>query len=414
MDKKIVLSFIGFSLLTNTLFGAVVAKNTGEANSFRHMLKDGKVTGEIRSMYIGYDEKNSNNQDATAIGGMLKYELANFNGFGGGVVFRTSNDITVLSGEGEKHNSELSGDRGSYNQLSQAYISYKNDKFTFKGGRQGLDTPLADSDDIRMIPNSFNAYVLAYKADSYELSGGYFDRWQGVDAGLDNEWVKTGKNGTAFVGIGYDGKIYEANGWVYAFSNASESAIANGADANGNDSYYVDFGAHYHINKDIKIHGVAQYLKQNERDKSGISSEIYGVSAEVVVKDLTFNVAYNDAKRQAAKHSFSGYGGGSLFTSLDAMIVDEITEDRRAYAWVGSCSYAMGEMSFLYAYGEFKGDADSAGQKADIVEQNIAFEYTHAKEWTLSAIYVIDRNKEDSSSEDFNNDNFRVLIAYNF
>ena len=434
MDKKIVLSFIGFSLLTNSLFGAAVEnrdrkqsvkeliggvaksdqKEITVVDKFRHMFEDGKVTGQIRSMYMGYDEKNSNNRDATAIGGMLKYELASFNGFGGGVAFRTSNDITALSGEGADHNNELSGDSKSYNQLSQAYLSYKYDAFTLKAGRQVLDIPLADSDDIRMIPNSFNAYVLAYKADSFEIKGGYFDRWQGSDAGLDDNWVKTGKNGTLFGGIIYDGEIFEANGWMYGFSNASQSAIVDGADANGNNSYYVDFGAHYHINKDIHIHGVAQYLKQNERDNSGVSSEIYGLMGEFVIKDLTLNVAYNDAKHQAGKHSFSGYGGGYLFTNMDAMILDEITEDRRAYAWVGGLNYALGDVNFLYAYGDFKGDADSAGVKAHITEQNIGLEYNHSEELTIATLYVIDRNKEDSSSEDFNNDNFRILVTYNF
>ena len=434
MDKKIVLSFIGFTLLTTTLFGAAaenrdrkqsvkqmigdVAKSEQKkitiVDKFRHMFEDGKVTGQIRLMYMGYDEQNSNNSDATALGGMLKYELASYKGFSGGVAFRTSNDIRALSGSDLHHNSELSGDSRSYTQLSQAYISYTQDKFSFKGGRQILDTPLADSDDIRMIPNSFNAYVAEYKLEHVELHGGYFDRWQGSDAGLDNTWVRTGKNGTFFTGVVYDGKTFEANGWIYDFSNASQTAIASGADANGNDSYYVDFGAHYHINKDIHLHGVVQYLKQNERDNSNVSSEIYGATAEVVIKGLTLNVGYNDAKREAGKHSFSGYGGGYLFTNMDAMILDEITEDRRAYAWVGGLNYEVGEMSFLYAYGDFQGDADPTGVKAHITEQNIGLEYTHDKELTIAALYVIDRNKEEPQSQDFNNDNFRVLVAYNF
>jgi len=96
------------------------------------------------------------------------------------------------------------------------------------------------------------------------------------------------------------------------------------------------------------------------------------------------------------------------------MILDEITEDRRAYAWVGGLSYEIADFNLLYAYGDFKGDADSTGAKAHIVEQNIGFEYSHNEELTIAALYVIDRNKEDSTSLDFNNDNFRVLVAYNF
>jgi len=432
--KKIVLSLVGISLLSSSLLaeaaenrdrqqsvkqliGEVAKRETKEmsvVDELRHMFTDGKVSGQIRSMYMEYNEKNSIDTYATALGGSLKYELAEFNGFSGGVAFITSNDINYLSGEGQKRNTELSGEDKSYTQVEEAYLSYRYDALSLKLGRQIIDTPLADSDDIRMIPNSFEAYTALYEGDSFSAMLGHIERWQGSDAGLENKWVKTGKDGANFAGITFDGEVVEANAWFYNFSNASQTDIANGADANGNNSYYVDFGAHYHINDDIHLHGVVQYLKQEELDKSGVDSEIYGATAELVVKGLGLNVGYNESARKAAKHSFSGYGGGYLFTNMDAMILDEITEDRRAYAWVGGLSYEIADFNLLYAYGDFKGDADSTGAKAHIVEQNIGFEYSHNEELTIGALYVIDRNKEDSTSLDFNNDNFRVLVAYNF
>jgi len=399
------------------LIGEVAKRDTkemGVVDEVRHMFTGGKVTGQIRSMYMQYNEKNSNNSYATALGGSLKYELAEYKGFSGGVAFMTSHDINYLSGEGDKRNPELSGAEKSYTQVEEAYITYSYENLLLKAGRQIFDTPLADSDDIRMIPNSFEAYTALYEAENFTVMLGHFDRWQGSDAGLENKWVKTGKDGANFAGLTYDGKVLEGNLWVYNFSNASESDIANGADANGNNSYYVDFGGHYHINKDMFVHGVVQYLKQEELSHSGVAAEIYGATGEFVVNGLGLNVGYNESKRKAGKHSFSGYGGGTLFTNMDAMILDEITEDRSAHAWVAGVSYALGDMNFLYAYGDFKGDADTTGAKAHIVEQNIGFEYTYNEELTVAGLYGIDRNREDSSSTDFNNDNFRVLVAYNF
>ena len=434
MQKKISTTLLSTLLLGSSLYGAAeenrdrkqsvqqliqeVAKTDQKevsiVDEFRHMFADGKVTGQIRSMYMGYDEKNTIDNYATAVGGMLKYELAEFKGFGGGVAFRTTNDIAYLSGDDEKRNVELSGEQKSYNQLTQAYLSYRYEKLLLKAGRQIFDTPLADSDDIRMVPNSFEAYTALYEGDGFSVMLGHFDRWQGVDVGLESKWVKTGKDGANFGGLVYDGEIFEANGWFYNFSNASQSDIAQGADANGNNSYYLDMGAHYHFNKDIYAHAVVQYLKQNELDESGVVAEIYGATAELVIKGLGLNIGYNESTKKAGKHSFSGYGGGYLFTSMDAMILDEITEDRRAYAWVGGVSYALGEVNFLYAYGDFSGDADSTGAKAHITEQNIGCEYTHNDELTVAALYVIDKNKEYPQSQDFNNDNFRLLVAYNF
>jgi len=432
--KKIVLSCIGFSLLGTTLFGAATEnrdrqqsvkqligqvakpeqKEISIVDEFRHMFEAGKVTGQLRSMYMEYNEQNSNDTYATALGGMLKYELAEFNGFGGGVAFRTTQNVSSLSGDGDRYNAELSGTDKHYTAVTEAYIQYNYENISVNLGREGFDTPLMDTDEIRMVPNSFEAYTLAYEQDGFSLLGGYVDRWQGDDAGLENGWVKMGKNGVAFVGFSYDGEIVETNAWYYNFSNASQEDIANGADANGNNAYYVDLGAHYHINKDMHLHGVVQYLREDEIDNSGVEAEIYGATAEVVFKDLGLNVGYNESAKKENKHSFSGYGGGYLFTSMDTMILDEITEDRRAYSWVCGASYAFGDMNFLYAYGDFKGDADSNGLKAHITEQNIGFEYTHKEELTVAALYVIDRNKEESNSDSFNNDNFRILVAYNF
>jgi hypothetical protein len=389
-------------------------KEMSVVDEFRHMFADGKVTGQIRSMYMQYNEKNTQNTYATALGGMLKYELAEFKGFGGGVAFRTSNDINALSGEGVHQNSELSGPSKSYTTVAEAYLSYTYEQFSARAGRQSFDTPLADTDDIRMIPNSFEAYTLLYEAEQYTVMLGHFDRWQGGDAGLENKWSKTGKDGVNFGGLSFEGELLEANGWVYNFSNASQEDIAAGSDANGNNSYYVDLGIHYHFTKEIYMHAVAQYLQQKELDNSGVAAEIYGATVELVFDGLGLNIAYNESAKKAGKHSFSGYGGGTLFTSMDAMILDEITEDRRAYAWVGGVSYALGEVNFLYAYGDFSGDADSSGAKAHITEQNIGCEYTHNDELTVAALYVIDKNKAYPQSQDFNNDNFRLLVAYNF
>ena len=399
------------------LIGEVAKRETKEmsvVDELRHMFTDGKVSGQIRSMYMEYDEKNGIDTYATALGGTLKYELAEFKGFSGGVAFITSNDINNLTGEGQKQNSELSGADGSYTQIEEAFISYRYDALTLKAGRQIFDTPLADSDDIRMVPNSFEAYTALYEGENFSAMLGHFDKWQGSDAGLENQWIKTGKDGANFAGITFDGDVFEANVWFYNFSNASAEDIANGADANGNNAYYVDFGGHYHIEDEIHLHGVVQYLREDELDNSGVEAEIYGVTAELVVRGLGINIGYNESVRKAGKHSFSGYGGGYLFTNMDAMILDEITEDRRAYAWVGGMSYEVADFNLLYAYGDFRGDADSAGVKAHIVEQNIGFEYSYNEEMTIAALYVIDRNKEDSLSPDFNNDNFRVLVAYNF
>ena len=263
---------------------------------------------------------------------------------------------------------------------------------------------------------SLEAYIASYETDGFSLMAGHLEKWQGADAGLDvdNPWVKTGKNGVNFGGVTYSNDFVEANAWYYNISNASASDIANGADENGNNAIYVDAIVSYDFSDDLELHAGVQYLKESELDHSNVEANIYGAMAEVVVSGLGINIAYNKSTKEAGKHSFSGYGGGTLFTNMDTMILDEITEDRDAQAVVAGLSYGIGDFNLLYAYGDFKGDADSSGAKAHIVEQDIGIEYTPNDDFTFGAIYVIDDNKEDATSADFNSKNFRVLVSYNF
>ncbi|SFV59760.1 hypothetical protein MNB_SM-5-538 [hydrothermal vent metagenome] len=162
------------------------------------------------------------------------------------------------------------------------------------------------------------------------------------------------------------------------------------------------------------MHAGVQYLKESELDNSGVEANIYGAMGEVASHGLDFMLAYNKSTKESGKHTFSGFGGGKLFTSMDTMILDEITEDRDADAIVGSLSYEIDDFTLLYAYGDFQGDADSSGAKANIIAQNIGVDYAPNDDFTLSTVYVIHDNTEDATSTFFNDKNFRVLASYNF
>jgi hypothetical protein len=381
-------------------------KELNVVDGFSHMFRDAQATGQIRSMYSGIQYKNAQDIYATAIGGFLKYELAEYKGFSGAVEFVTSQNINFLSGDGVRYNDELASSNGDYTQMSELYINYAYENFAFRGGRQTIDTPLADSDDIRMVSNSFEAYIASYELDTIMFEAGYLVSWQGYDAGLETPWEKTGKDGTYLAGIIYSDDNLDANIWYYNINGEMNDATAN-------NSYYGDIIGHYHISKDIFLHAGIQYLQQDELDKSGVASSIYGGTAELVVYGLGLNIAYNKADKKSAKGSFSGFGGGTLFTSMDSMILDVIAIDRDADAVVAGISYELGDFNFLYAYGDFNGDADSSGVTEHIVEQNLGVAYEH-NEVTLGAIYTKNSDKKNTNSNDGDWDNLRVLIAYNF
>ncbi|OHD91705.1 MAG: hypothetical protein A2552_06950 [Sulfuricurvum sp. RIFOXYD2_FULL_44_160] len=156
-----------------SLLASALVVNAMAADSLESMFKEGKASGQIRAFYIdrdydGYTNATSVHRNATAIGGYLKYETGAWNGLNLGSAFYTTNglflkDKTTTTGADnpEVDPTLLGKSNESTTYLGEAYVQYKNGNTTFKGGRQKLDTPMAGSDDARMLPNLFEAYVLS-------------------------------------------------------------------------------------------------------------------------------------------------------------------------------------------------------------------------------------------------------------
>ncbi len=416
---KMVLSVSLAVLLGQSLLCA--SEEQANADTIENMFALGKVSAKIETIYSAHDEEHGHSPYSTALGGQLKYELARYNGFTAGAEFTTSHDINIATGDDERHNSFISSTDGHYTQLSQAYVDYAQGDASLRIGRQLIDTPLADSDDYRIIDNTFEAAIARYGVSDFSLMAGYLARWQGTDAMLDpqNPWQDTGKDGTYLAGVSYEADSLSVSAWYYDISEASTDNTATGNVANR--SFYLDGSVGLSITDSNALTLSAQYLQQDESDASGIESKIYGAMAELeLVEDLSVSAAYNYARRCEGKQSFPGFGGGALFTNMDNMILDNITADRKATAIMAGLNYTYSDLTFFYAYADFSGDADSTGQKEHVVEQNIGIDYTLAEDFVLSALVTMDDDKEDTDSgaypyySDGDFVNYRLSLVYTF
>ena len=388
--------------ITQTI-GQPEEKSVSKADGLEQMFTKGKASGQLKSIYAGYDFAPSDTTDtyATAVGGQLKYELAELNGFNAAAAFYTSHDVDALTGDGSKQNNELSSSQGSYTQLAEAYINYKYNGLNLRAGRQVIDTPLSDSDDIRMIPNTFEAYIASYELEDLTFMAGLLKNWQGFDADLDGGWQETGENGTYLASLSYETQPFAASAWYYDITKSLKA-------------YYADGTYNYEISENYAFHVSAQVLLEREVDNSGYEADIYGASAEFEAYGAGFNIAYNKAVVPEGKQSFSGFGGGALFTSMDMMILDNIAADRDVDALVGGVSYRIYDFNIMYAYGDYSGGRDSLGQKAHVVEQNLVFEYNISDDLLFSAIYVKEDDKENKNDAQTNWDRYHMMITYNF
>ncbi|MBU1659103.1 OprD family porin [bacterium] len=154
MKKYIALSAISVGLLSSV--------NAFGAEDLSTMFSQGKTSGQIRMFSIDREYQGTSgattHRNATAIGGNLKLETADYSGLSLGTAFYTTNKIA----SSPTVDPTLFGpNNDGYSILGEAYVQYKRGNTAFKAGRQKLDTPLAGSDDARMLPNLFEAYVLS-------------------------------------------------------------------------------------------------------------------------------------------------------------------------------------------------------------------------------------------------------------
>ncbi|MDD5716726.1 MAG: OprD family outer membrane porin [Sulfuricurvum sp.] len=153
-----------------SLLASVMVLSASAADDLAGMFKDGKVSGQFREFSINREvddtrpvANNDYTRKANTIGGYLKYETGSLNGLSigaaayGTIGFNLGNRANV-----NEVDPTLLGENNSNDvYVGEAYLQYKNGNTAFKGGRQKLDTPMAGSDDARMLPNLFEAYVLS-------------------------------------------------------------------------------------------------------------------------------------------------------------------------------------------------------------------------------------------------------------
>ncbi|NOQ30769.1 MAG: hypothetical protein GQ570_06570 [Helicobacteraceae bacterium] len=376
--------------------------------SGKDIFSQGVVSGQIRVGHIHtYSAvENSANSMSTAIGGQLKYETAIFNGVNLGVAMYTAQDIS--SGEGNEFSNYLLSDKKNYAQLAEAYVNYKYESFNFKGGRQLIDTPLADSNDISMTPHTFEAYVASYEVNNFTFIGANIQKWQGVDT-IDangnwdgNSWAQTGENNrdTWMGAVTYENDIVDASGWYYNIGEMANAAYFEALSC-------IDI-------KNVEIEYGIQYLNESELDNSNVKGTVIGAWGELIANDFGLNIAFNQAYSKDDKYIFGGFGGGPFFTNMNLMTADNLSDSHgTATSIVTGVTYSFDKLNFLAAYGDFRAEA-GVSAKAHVSELDVGFEYDFYENANLVFIYVIGDDKESNAKTEYDNSHIQLIINYNF
>jgi hypothetical protein len=299
-------------LLTLALFSSLNAESLGNKSTI--------VDGYIRGTYHTHDIKDDKVYKDDAIGGKLHFETASTDGVSLGASVYTSTSIFnddnkgLIPLRGETHK--------SYTIIGEAYLKSEFGKNVLKVGRQEIETPFAQVDDIGMIPNTFEAVTLINTGmENTTIFLGQIQRMAGVDAEIIDEFTRVnGSKNMQVLGLNYDGIANLAlAGWYYRLSGAEVDKITY-LEA----TYENEFGAY--------AYGWGlQYSKQGHN--IGSSTRVLGATLNLTAKNmgLTFSGAYNETKDGSA---FSGFGGGPFFSNSEYLILDNAGDDAKA-KWMG-------------------------------------------------------------------------------
>jgi len=155
----------------------VYGEKTLNVDSFLKMFTEGNLYGRLRnnSFYFAYDHPDDGHdtQMISGVGTSLVYKSARYSGFdmtaglyGSYSFFNESRDPLgyIKAGKDTLSRSNFVNDGEKYMAvIGQANLNYRLSKTDFTLGRQLVETFYSKSNDTKMIPNTFDGFVLTTK-----------------------------------------------------------------------------------------------------------------------------------------------------------------------------------------------------------------------------------------------------------
>ena len=326
------------------------------ASTLKNSFKNIKLDGYVRGAYETHHVENDKNYNDGAIGGKLHIQTAPFYNITLGASFYSSNAF------GNSDNRGLVPFRGEeangYALLGEVYIQMIIDKTLFKVGRQEIETPFAQVDDIGMVPNTFEAYILENKdLENTTIFLGQIQKMAGVDASVVDSFTRiNGTKNMQTLGLHYEGiENIGIDAWYYRLQDAEVDSITY------TEARYTTLL--YKLDVEIAL----QYAKQTYSiDKDAF---IYGVSTSFSYEStgLSFGFAYNKAVGNAA---FSGFGGGPFFSNSEYLIVDNAGKNA-SQTWIGAALdasvFGAEGLTFSLGYATLRNETKDKATELDFV-----------------------------------------------
>jgi len=309
--------------LTTLLLGSTFA-----ADSLGEAFNQAKVEGQIRLGAVQSEDDAKKKRSTLALGGELGIKTKAVSAISLGATFYTTNALFGKNSEGMF----LGSEKKSYSIVGEAYIQAQLGNSMLRAGRQIIDTPFADSDDIGMIPNTFEGYsLLNQDLPDTKIILAKLDRWSGIDSEIPERFTKleADGNGVLMAGVIYEGvENTTLQTWHYRLDETEISYAEAGYESE-------------------RFNVGLQYVDQDSDNRA------FGVAAGATIGDLALNAAYNGVKGVVS----NGFGGGPFFTSSEDHTIADV-KDQKA-VMVGA-EYAIDDITLACTHVEFdKGENET-------------------------------------------------------
>jgi hypothetical protein len=211
---------------------------------------------------------------------------------------------------------------------------------SLKAGRQVLETPYINSDDVGMIQNTFEGYRLQNRdIPDTLLSVGLIDRWAGIDSSKPEGFTKLQSSHDAVIMAsiiyeGLDNTTLQA--WQYKFDNADFNYFEAGYET---DTFNIGI----------------QYSNQDH------GNNVFGLTSTLSQGAVAFTVAYNKVDGIVT----NGFGGGPFFTSAEdhTIEIDELNQE----GIMGRIEYVADRFSLALNHAHFEVGEDDTDYIASYV-----------------------------------------------
>ncbi len=384
-----------------------------KADGFDGMFDYADAFGRFKIAYIDSAHKISNisnkeQKSATVFGGEFGLNSAQYNGFSLHLSTYISQNLNLQNQPKENLNEDFFDyQNNSFAYVAESSIDYSNEFYEMKIGRIKIETPYANSDDIRMAPNTFEG-VWANLDYTSQLNSQviYLSRWAGYDS--QNEEQEISQNEFKNL-VSDDSSGMLGFSLTYEYTRNSEMSLWYNYVDNMASIVYAEIIGIYFVNKNgFHIDYGFQGTKIEELDNSQVDGEVFGLMSIFHYGGIFIGGAYNGVEVKSGKYISNGFGGGPYYTSLDEATIAAISEasvgkDAEAFRLGGGYEFENG-LVVEFVYGELYNDDDR------IVEEDIVLGYELEDRWNLEITYT-------NYTSSCNNNTFKRSLArleYNF